>query len=46
MRHSKAAVATGFDTEALQITVSVKYRSIEDERVELTTLLLPPGVVL
>ena len=44
LRHSKDAGTIGFDTEALQITVSVEYRSSEEERVELTTLLLPPGV--
>jgi prepilin-type N-terminal cleavage/methylation domain-containing protein len=45
-RHSKAAVATGFDAEALEITVSVEYGSSAEDRVELTTLLLPPWVAL
>jgi prepilin-type N-terminal cleavage/methylation domain-containing protein len=46
LRHSKNAGTIGFDTEALQITVSVEYRSSTGDRVELTTLLLPPGVAI
>ena len=42
LRHSQSGGTVGFQPEALQVTVTVEYRSTTDESVELTTLLLPP----
>jgi prepilin-type N-terminal cleavage/methylation domain-containing protein len=44
LRHSQAGGTVGFQPEALQVTVTVEYRSTTGEAVELTTLLIPPEV--
>ena len=45
LRHSKAGGSVGFDTECLQLTVSVDYGTVTGEAVELETLVLPPWLV-